>query len=114
MLPRHHYTLPRDPMSQAAFHNPDAPEPADLPVEDFRAAMHRVADLAADYLANVEQYRVVPDIKPSDVRNRLPAAPPPQPEPLDVLLSDYQRLIEPNMTHWNHPGFMAYFAITGS
>jgi aromatic-L-amino-acid decarboxylase len=101
-------------MSQAAFHNPDGAEHADFDVESFRAAMHRVADLAADYLANIEHYRVVPDIKPGDVRKVLSESPPAAAEPLDTLLADYQRLIEPNMTHWNHPGFMAYFSITGS
>ena len=44
----------------------------------------------------------------------LPAAPPEEPEPLDAILDDYERVIEPNLTHWNHPGFFAYFAITGS
>lgn len=101
-------------MSQRAFHVPPAAEPGDVDVESFRAAMHRVADMAADYLANIERYRVVPAIKPGDVRKSLPPTPPASAEPLDALLSDYQRLIEPSMTHWNHPGFMAYFSITGS
>jgi len=35
-------------------------------------------------------------------------------QPMDRILEDYHRLIEPNTTHWNHPGFMAYFAVTGS
>jgi aromatic-L-amino-acid decarboxylase len=33
---------------------------------------------------------------------------------MDRVLDDYERLIEPNVTHWNHPGFLAYFGITGS
>jgi aromatic-L-amino-acid decarboxylase len=33
---------------------------------------------------------------------------------VEALLADYQRLVVPNVTHWNHPGFMAYFGITGS
>jgi aromatic-L-amino-acid decarboxylase len=76
--------------------------------------MHRVADLVADYLEGVERYPVLPPVKPGDVAAALPASPPAGPEPLDRLLDDYQRLIEPNVTHWNHPGFLAYFAITGS
>jgi aromatic-L-amino-acid decarboxylase len=76
--------------------------------------MHRVADMLADYLENVHEYPVVPPILPGDVRKSLPAAPPETGEPLDRILDDYQRLIEPNTTHWNHPGFMAYFAVTGS
>jgi len=76
--------------------------------------MHRVADLVADYLEQVGDYPVLPRIAPGDVAAALPAAPPEAPEPLDRVLDDYKRLIEPNVTHWNHPGFLAYFAITGS
>ncbi|HKV12173.1 MAG TPA: pyridoxal-dependent decarboxylase, partial [Thermoanaerobaculia bacterium] len=86
----------------------------DLPPDEFRAAMHRVADIVADYLEGVGHYPVLPRIAPGDVARELPAAPPGDPEPWDLLLDDYLRLIEPNVTHWNHPGFMAYFSITGS
>jgi len=86
----------------------------DLPADEFRAAMHRVADLVADYLEGVGERPVLPAVRPGEVKAALPAAPPELPEPLDALLADYQRLIEPNLTHWNHPGFFAYFAITGS
>jgi aromatic-L-amino-acid/L-tryptophan decarboxylase len=85
-----------------------------MPNAEFRRAMHEVADLAADYLAHVGQYPVLPRIQPGDVRRQLPAAPPEEGEGVDALLADYRRLIEPNVTHWNHPGFMAYFAISGS
>ncbi|HVR97526.1 MAG TPA: pyridoxal-dependent decarboxylase [Thermoanaerobaculia bacterium] len=88
--------------------------PGDLPTDDFRRAMHRAADLVADYLEGVGNLPVLPPVAPGDVARSLPEAPPAAPEPLDRLLDDYQRLIEPNVTHWNHPGFLAYFAITGS
>ncbi|HYU35992.1 MAG TPA: pyridoxal-dependent decarboxylase [Thermoanaerobaculia bacterium] len=86
----------------------------DLPSEEIRQALHRAADRIADYLQSVESYPVVPRIQPGDVARELPAAPPAQPESMDAILDDYERLIEPNMTHWNHPGFLAYFGITGS
>jgi aromatic-L-amino-acid/L-tryptophan decarboxylase len=90
------------------------PMSRDLPADEFRAAMHRVADLVADYLEGVGDRPVLPAVKPGEVRSVLPAAPPETPEPLDTILDDYLRVIEPNLTHWNHPGFLAYFAITGS
>ncbi|MGE3181283.1 MAG: aspartate aminotransferase family protein [Phycisphaerae bacterium] len=86
----------------------------DIDPAEFRAAMHRVADMVADYLENVGEYSVSPDMQPGDLRAALPKAPPLHGQPLDTLLDDYKRLIEPNVTHWNHPGFMAYFAVTGS
>ena len=81
---------------------------------ELRQALHRVADMIVDYLGNVGDYPVFPDVEPGDVAARLPAMPPEQSASLDQILDDYSRLIEPNVTHWNHPGFMAYFAITGS
>jgi aromatic-L-amino-acid decarboxylase len=86
----------------------------DMDPEEFRAAAHRVADRVADYLRGVEDYPVVPDLKPGDVRSKLPLEPPVSPEPLDEILADYVRLIEPNITHWQHPGFMAYFTSIAS
>jgi len=86
----------------------------DLPPDEFRSAMHRVADLVADYLEGVGDRPVLPAVAPGEVRRVLPAAPPEEPEPVDTILDDYLRVIEPNVTHWNHPGFFAYFAITGS
>lgn len=86
----------------------------DLPPAEFRRSMHRVADLVADYLEHVGEYPVLPKVRPGDVRASLAAVPPREAEPIDRVLDDYKRLIEPNVTHWNHPGFMAYFGITGS
>lgn len=93
---------------------PEEASGGDLPVETFRRAMDRAADLLARYLRSVGDYRVVPRIRPGAVRDALPPHPPVHGEPLDALLDDYERLIEPNTTHWNHPGFLAYFAISGS
>jgi aromatic-L-amino-acid decarboxylase len=95
----------------AALHDSDI---GDLAPERFREAIHRAADIAADYLENVHDHRVVPRTKPGDVRRQLPPHPPVDPEPIDRILDDYRRVIVPNTTHWNHPGFMAYFAVTGS
>ncbi len=86
----------------------------DLPAAEFRAAMHRTADLIADYLEGVEKFPVLPKQKPGDLLRALPKSPPPDPESMDRILEDYQRLIVPGVTHWNHPGFLAYFSISGS
>ncbi len=88
--------------------------PGDLPNDVFRSAMHRVADRIADYLEGVGEYPVLPRIQPGEVTASLPASPPAGAEDLDHILDEYERLIEPNVTHWNHPGFFAYFAITAS
>ncbi len=86
----------------------------DTPKDELRAALHRTADLVADYLERVGEYPVLPPVEPGEVAAAIPDDPPLAGEPLDRVLDDYREIVEPNVTHWNHPGFMAYFAITGS
>lgn len=81
----------------------------DMGAAEFREAAHRVVDRVADYLESLESQQVLPRLEPGSIRRQLPEAPPAEPEPLDTILDDYARLIEPNITHWQHPGFMAYF-----
>ncbi|QOJ13372.1 MAG: amino acid decarboxylase [Planctomycetia bacterium] len=88
----------------------ERPPLGDLPTDEFRRALHRAADLIADYVDNPQAHRVTPRLAPGGLRALLPPAPPAQGEALDALLDDYQSLIVPNSTHWNHPGFLAYFA----
>jgi aromatic-L-amino-acid/L-tryptophan decarboxylase len=86
----------------------------DMPPADFRAAAHAVVDVMADYLETVEDRAVFPSVEPGSLRSLFPARAPERPEPLETILADYRRLIEPNATHWQHPGFLAYFATTAS
>ena len=86
----------------------------DMAPDEFRAAAHAVVDLMADYLETVDARPVLPPIEPGSLRGRFPETAPEDPEALDAILADYGRLVEPNATHWQHPGFMAYFASTAS
>ena len=82
--------------------------------EAFRREAHRVADWIADYLAAPERFPVLSKVNPGDIRRALPRAAPEQGETFDAIFEDFERIILPGITHWNHPGFFAYFAITGS
>lgn len=86
----------------------------DMDPESFRRAAHRAVDWIADYLAHPERYPVLPPVQPGEVRSQLPSTPPEQPAPMATILDDFERVIVPGTTHWNHPGFFAYFAITAS
>ena len=83
-------------------------------MEDFREQAHRLADWIADYLEHPETFPVLARVRPGDIRNALPAHAPEHGEDFDAIFSDFERIILPGITHWNHPGFMAYFAITSS
>jgi len=87
------------------------PDPlGDVDLEIFREEGHRLVDWVARYLAGAEAYPVLPRVRPGEVKASLPASPPAGPEPLGAILADVERLIVPGLTHWNHPGFFAYFA----
>jgi aromatic-L-amino-acid decarboxylase len=82
--------------------------------EAYRHAAHRVADWTADYLRDVERFPVLSPTQPGAVRRELPVAPPPNGEPIETVLADVEELLIPATTHWQSPGFMAYFASSGS
>lgn len=86
----------------------------DLDPEEFRRAGHDVVDWIADYLANPQDHRVVPDVGPGDLVDRLGWQPPSDPAPQREILEDFESTILPHAVHWNHPGFMAYFSAGGS
>ena len=52
--------------------------------------------------------------RPGEIRDALPSAAPERGESFDAIFADFERVIVPGLTHWNHPGFFAYFAITAS
>lgn len=83
-------------------------------LEDFRREGHRLIDWIARYLANPEPFPVVPRVRPGELRVALPARAPAHPELLADALADFERQILPAVTHWNHPGFFAYFANSSS
>ena len=86
----------------------------DIDLEAFREHGHRLIDWISDYLANAERYPVLSQVDPGETKRQLPQSPPEQGEPLDAIFHDVETTIVPGLTHWNHPGFLAYFAITGS
>jgi aromatic-L-amino-acid/L-tryptophan decarboxylase len=86
----------------------------DMDPEEFRRHGYAAIDRIAEYLAEPQRWPVLPDVRPGELRRKLPTSAPEQGEPMGRLLQDFDELILPHTTHWNHPGFLAYFAITGS
>ena len=81
---------------------------------DFRRHGHALVEWIADYLAGPERYPVLSRVAPGDIRRMLPASAPEAGEPFEKIFGDFERVLVPGLTHWNHPGFFAYFAISAS
>nr|MBA3257889.1 aspartate aminotransferase family protein [Gemmatimonadales bacterium] len=77
--------------------------------DEFRRHGHELVDWIADYFSHVGELPVTPAVRPGEIRRRLPESPPAQGEPFDALFRDFREIILPGMTHWNHPGWFAYF-----
>ena len=80
----------------------------------FRAAFDRVATWIEDYYRSPGRYPVLSRSRPGDLIAALPAEAPEQGEPFERIFADFERLIVPGITHWNHPRFFAYFAISAA
>ncbi|HZT45184.1 MAG TPA: aminotransferase class V-fold PLP-dependent enzyme [Gaiellaceae bacterium] len=80
----------------------------------FREDGHAAVDWAADYLERVGELPVLAQVKPGEVRARLPASPPEQGEPFAAVLRDLDEVLLPGITHWQHPRFFAYFAVSAA
>ena len=81
----------------------------------FRREGHRMVEWIAEYLdGGARELPVLAQVEPGDIAKKLPGAMPEQAEDPEVVWQDFIDIILPGVTHWNHPGFMAYFGITGS
>lgn len=86
----------------------------DMPPDELRVALDQASAWVLEYLSGIEKLPVLPRVRPGDLRRALPANPPEQGEPFERIFHDFRKLVLPAVTHWNHPGFLGYFAITGS
>lgn len=78
--------------------------------DDGRAAL----EWAARYLERVSELPVLAQVRPGEIRARLPATAPDQPEPFADVLRDLDDVLLPGVTHWQHPRYFAYFATSSS
>jgi len=85
-----------------------------MDAETFRRFGHEVVDWVTNYLQEVEHYPVLSPVSPGEVRDQLPSGPPPTGETMEAILGDFQNIILPGITHWNHPRFFAYFPANNS
>jgi aromatic-L-amino-acid decarboxylase len=86
----------------------------DMPSEEFRKAGHQLVDWIADYLKDIEKYPPLSQVNPGDILKRIPQIPPEKGEDIENVFNDVDKILMDGLTHWNHPGFMAYFNSTSS
>jgi aromatic-L-amino-acid decarboxylase len=80
----------------------------------FNRVGHELVDWLTDYFKDVENLPVKPDINPGDIEKILPQKAPLNSETPTEILRDLNEKIMPGITHWQHPGFHAYFPANNS
>ncbi len=82
--------------------------------EEFRKHAYAVVDWIADYYKRVEEFPVLSQVAPGEVRASLPAQAPERGESFEAILADVEKLILPGITHWQSPNFFAFFPCNAS
>jgi aromatic-L-amino-acid decarboxylase len=77
--------------------------------DDFAAWGRRISDWSAQYHKTLADRPVRAQTKVGDTARLLPAAPPERAEDMEEIFADFDRIVMPGMTHWQHPRFFAYF-----
>ena len=77
--------------------------------DEFRRHGHEVVEWVAAYMERVGELPVASTVAPGEIRARMPDAAPEDPEPFEALLRDLDDVVLPGITHWQSPGWFAYF-----
>ena len=77
--------------------------------EQFRTEGKKIIDWIADYYENIESFPVLSQVKPGEIKSKLPDSAPNKAESIDAMISDLDEKILPGITHWQSPNFYAYF-----
>ncbi|MEZ5756204.1 MAG: pyridoxal-dependent decarboxylase [Paracoccaceae bacterium] len=82
--------------------------------DDLRDWSKRAADWAHDYHSTLRNRPVRAPLTPGSIAVQLPENPPENPETAEAIFADFERIIPPGLTHWQHPRFFAYFPANAS
>jgi len=85
-----------------------------MDTDEFRKYGHQFVDWIAEFLENIESRPVLSPLQPGDIKTRIPQKPPLQGESMEDIFREFNDLIVPGITHWQHPSFFAYFPANSS
>ncbi|MEM9050402.1 MAG: pyridoxal-dependent decarboxylase [Pseudomonadota bacterium] len=80
-----------------------------MDIDSYRDWARRAVDWTATYQTGLDALPVRPNSTPGAIAAQLPDHPPEDPEPMETIFADFERIVPPGLTHWQHPRFFAYF-----
>ncbi|MGR3614726.1 MAG: pyridoxal phosphate-dependent decarboxylase family protein [Paracoccaceae bacterium] len=81
-----------------------------MKLDEFADWGHKIIDWSRNYYETVRDRPVRAQVEPGDTLNALPLSPPDAGEKMEDIFRDFEEIVMPGMTHWQHPRFFAYFA----
>ncbi len=85
-----------------------------MDLDRFSKEAHGLVDWMTEYLRTIETRPVRAQTAPGTIESQLPPSPPQQAEDFQAILDDFERIVMPGITHWQHPRFFAYFPANSS
>ncbi len=85
-----------------------------MDIDEFRRHGHDAVEWIARYLETLEERPVRAQVAPGAIDAALPRTAPEVGEPMTAILADFERVVMPGITHWQHPAFFAYFPANAS
>ena len=76
---------------------------------EFAEWSRKAADWGVEYRAGLNGQPVRARAAPGDIARQIAAQPPLAGESMEAIFADFENIILPGMTHWQHPRFFAYF-----
>ena len=77
--------------------------------DDFARWGSKISAWAAAYHTNLRDQPVRSRSRPGETLAQLPLSPPETGEAMDAIMADFETIVMPGLTHWQHPRFFAYF-----
>ena len=86
----------------------------DMPVNEFQLNGYTLVDWISNYFSEIEKFPPLSNVNPGEILKQIPQTPPKNGDDVQNILDDVDKILLAGITHWNHPGFMAYFNSTSS
>jgi aromatic-L-amino-acid decarboxylase len=85
-----------------------------LDPKNFRTDSAAIVQWIEDYLNHIGSYPVKSPVAPGEILGKIPPEAPSEPESLEQIMKDLDKVILPGITHWQHPNFHGYFPANSS
>ena len=76
---------------------------------DYRRWSARATDWIEQYLGSLRSRRVRAATSPGEITAMFPQSAPERADDMETIFADFERIVPDGLTHWQHPGFFAYF-----